>query len=1077
MSESVQLQNRTKYASVGQPADHHNKGTLPMKKTTQLRLSAGSVAVGLALAASPSFAQEADTEEETVVRDAIIVTGSRVTDPNLLLSSPVAAVGEEELTLRATNVAEQFLRELPGAIPSIGSAVNNGNGGASFVNLRGVGSVRNLVLLDGRRFVPADETGRVDLNNIPLAVIERTDILTGGATTTYGADAVSGVVNFITKKDFAGVQADITSQITEEGDGELFRAELTIGANFDDGRGNAVLSVGYQNQEAVFQGDRSFSEFNVSSFSGQPGGSSNAVPANIVFTSPVDPLTICDETLFPDPTTCPVFAGTLFRDGSLNADGTLARTTFSGLGFTNGLAAQINNDGTDIISNDPTNQLDNGEFNPTPFNFNPFNIFQTPFERYNIFGQANYEVSPGFEVYSQATFSKQTVSTIIAPGGSFFNTYTLNLNNPLIPEAIAQRFGAGLGLTGAAYTAARNTQFGPTLADGSQNPDYVEFDSQVRRRTVEIGTRNSDFTTTLFNIVVGARGSITDNIEYDLFATYGESERIQQQSGFARLPRLQQALLAIPDGAGGAVCVDASGGCAPVDLFGPAGDLGSQASQDFVFNLTQMVVDTSSIATVQGTIFGDLPINLFADTPVNFAVGAEYREFTTSQFADDASQAGQVVGGGAADPNFSGSYDVFDVYGELIVPVLEGVPFAEQLTIDLGARYSQYELSSNEFTWKVGATWAPVDGFSIRGNFQRAARAPNIGELFFPVITGLNNLAIDPCAGAAPTTDAALAAVCIAQGAPAALVNGGLIGQPPAGQINVTTGGNLNLDTEQAETWTLGFIAQPAAVPGLTLTVDYFNISIEDAIGSPAIGDIIGGCYNSGNLDFGTNEFCQLVSRSTTTGEIAGAVNEVQGLIQNLTNLGRIQTDGIDVRVNYGMDLTDNIALNLNFEGTWTNENRFQAIAGSPDSLNRDCVGFFSTNCGSIQPEFVFNQRTTLNFFDDYSLSLRWRFLSGVDQEPDDIANGNGEAFIGNSPVFGDVDFTQIPSESYFDLTFQWDVMENLLFTLTATNLFDNQPAIVGSNIGTTAFNSGNIYPSSYDPLGRRYSASVRLSF
>ena len=1040
-----------------------------MKKSTQLRLSAGSFAVGLALASTPAFAQDTETEE-TVDSEAIIVTGSRVTDPNLQLSSPVAAVGEEELTLRQTNTAEQFLRELPGAIPSIGSAVNNGNGGASFVNLRGIGSQRNLVLLDGRRFVPADETGRVDLNNIPLAVIERTDVLTGGATTTYGADAVSGVVNFITKKDFAGVQLDTSAGITEEGDGETYRAELTIGANFDDGRGNAVFSVGYQDQSAVFQGDRPFSEFNVSSFSGNPGGSSNAVPANIVFTSPVDPLTVCDATLFTDAADCPLISGSLFRDGQ--------QQTFAGLGFTNGIAAQINDAGTDIISNDPTNQLDNGEFNPTPFNFNPFNIFQTPFERFNMFGQANYEISPAIEVYSQGTFSKQTVSTIIAPGGSFFNTYTLNLNNPFIPDDIAERFGAGLGLVGADFDAARNTQFGPTLPDGSQNPDYVTFDTQVRRRTIEIGTRNSDFTTTLFNIVVGARGSITDSIEYDVFATYGESERIQQQSGFARLPRLQQALLALPGENGGpATCVDPSGGCAPVDLFGASGDLGTQESQDFVFNLTQMVVDQSTIGTIQGTIFGDLPVTLFADTPVNFAVGAEYREFTASQFADEASQSGQVVGGGAADPNFSGSYDVFDVYGELIIPILEGASFAEQLTLDLGGRYSNYELSSNEFTWKVGLTWEPTPGFSVRGNFQRAARAPNIGELFFPVTTGLDNLAIDPCAEAAPTQDAALAAVCIAQGAPAAIVNAGLIGQPPAGQINTTTGGNVNLDTEQAETWTLGFIAQPAAIPGLTVTVDYFNISIEDAITSPAIGDIIGGCYNSGNLDFNTNEFCQLVVRSSTTGEIAGAVNEVPGLLQNLTNLGRIATDGIDLRFNYGTDLTNDLTLNLNFEGTWTNENRFQAIAGDPNSLFRDCVGFYSTNCASIQPEFVFNQRTTLSFLDEYSLSLRWRYLSGVEQEPDDIINGNGEAFIGNSPVFGDVDFTEIPAESYFDLTFQWDVLENVLFTATVTNLFDNQPAVVGSNIGTTAFNSGNVYPSSYDTLGRRYNMGIRFSF
>lgn len=1005
---------------------HHYEGKELMKKSTTLRLSAGSFAVGLALAATPSFAQDTETEE-TVESEAIIVTGSRVTDPNLQLSSPVAAVGEEELTLRQTSNAEQFLRELPGAIPSVGSAVNNGNGGASFVNLRGIGSVRNLVLLDGRRFVPADETGRVDLNNIPLAVIERTDILTGGATTTYGADAVSGVVNFITKKDFAGIQLDASSTVTEEGDGEIYRTELTIGANFDDGRGNAVLSLGYQDQKAVFQGDRDFSLFNVSSFSGNAGGSSNSVPANIVFTGPVNPAT-------GDP------FGTVI--------------------------GQINEAGTDI--SEGVNSA------AGPFNFNPFNIFQTPFERFNMYGSANYEISPAVELYTQGVFSKQTVSTIIAPGGSFFNTYQLNLNNPTIPDAIARRFGTALGLSDAEFTAARNSQFGATLADGSANPDYVQFGTQVRRRSIEAGTRNSDFTTTLFNMVVGARGSITDDIEYDLFATYGESERIQRQSGFARFNRLQQSLLAVPDGNGGVVCTDTSDGCAAINLFGQAGDLGSAEAQAFVFNLTQQVIDQSSIGTVQGTIFGDLPITVFSDSPVNFAVGAEYREFSTSQVSDEASQTpGAVVGGGGADPNFSGSYDVFDVYGELIVPIIEGVPFAEQLTLDLGGRYSNYELSGNEFTWKVGLTWEPTPGLTFRGNFQRAARAPNIGELFFPVTTGLSNLQIDRCQGDAPVNNAQLAAVCIAQGAPAAVVNSGGILEPPAGQVNATSGGNLQLDTEQAETYTIGMIVQPASVPGLTVAIDYFNISIEDSIGSATIGDINSGCYD-GTLDFNANPFCQLIQRSPTTGGLAGAPNEVPGFLQNLTNLGRLYTDGIDLRVNYGTDLTDDLTLNLSFEGTWTNENVFQAIAG--ESVERDCVGFFSVNCGAIQPEFVFNQRTTLNFMEDYSLSLRWRYLSGVEQEPLDIAD-QGAAFIGNSSVFGDVDFTQIPAESYFDLSFQWDVMENVLFTATVTNLFDNQPAVVGSNIGTTAFNSGNIYPSNYDPLGRRYTAGIRFTF
>lgn len=992
-----------------------------MKKTFILKASAAPFALGFALAASPALAQETDAEEApAAVEDgpAIIVTGSRVTNPNLELSSPVTFVGSEELDLRQTNTAEQFLRELPSAIPSIGSAVNNGNGGSSFVNLRGIGSQRNLVLLDGRRFVPADTTGRVDLNSIPLAVIERTDILTGGATTTYGADAVSGVVNFITKRDFAGVEANGSTQVTERGDGETYRVDLTIGANFDDGRGNAVLSVGYQDTQAVFQGDREFSEFNVGSFNGEAAGSSNAIPAVIV--GPI-----------------PGGFGQLAPDGQTVLEGTFDR----------------------------------------PFNFNPFNIFQTPFERYNIYGSARYEVSDAVEVYSQAAFSKQTVSTIIAPGGSFFNTYQLNLNNPTIPLGVANQFCEGLGLTDAECTAGINTPFGATLADGSANPDYVEFASQVRRRSIEAGTRNSDFTSTLFNMVVGARGGITDTIDWDVSATYGESERLQRQSGFARFDRLQQSLLALPDG----TCTDPSGGCVPINLFGLEGDLGGQDAIDYVFSLTQQVITATSIATVNGTISGDFGWGI-SDTPIGFATGVEFREFTATRQSDEASQTpGAVVGGGGAAPDINGAYDVVDVFGELIIPIFEGVPGAENLTLELGARYSDYSTAGTEFTWKAGGVYEPVRGFSIRGNYQVAARAPNIGELFAPVTTGLSNLANDPCqdqdltnnVGDPPT--GALLAACLAQvpaGSPgAAAIQNGTVLPPAAGQINVTSGGNPDLGTEEATTWTVGAIFQPEALPGFSLSVDYFNIEVEGAVSSPTVGDVISLCFDNPSA---TNPGCQItaISRNPTTGGIDGAPDETPGLFLNASNLGLIETDGIDFALRYGFDLTDTVGLSLSSNATWTFANTFQA---TPTGLNRECVGFYSVNCNP-QSEVVVDSRVTASFDDFVSLSLRWRYLSGVEQEPQDIID-NGEAFIGNSPLFGDVDFTQIPDESYFDLTGQFDVTENILLTLTVQNLFDNQPAVVGSNIGTTSFNSGNIYPSSYDPLGRRYGASVRLRF
>ncbi|WP_324261255.1 TonB-dependent receptor [Altererythrobacter sp. H2] len=974
-----------------------------MKLQNQLKLAAAPVALSLALMAQPAFAQDAAAEEaaeEAAPAPAIVVTGSRISNSNLELSSPVSVVSSDDLELAQTNVAEEFLRELPSAVPSIGSAVNNGNGGASFVNLRGIGSNRNLVLLDGRRFTPADTTGRVDLNNIPLAIIERTEILTGGATTTYGADAIGGVVNFITKRDFAGVEATASQQITEQGDGSVFRADVTIGANFDDGRGNAVLSVGYQDQDAVFQGARDFSLFNVGSFSGAAGGSSAAVPSVIVG---------------------------------------------------GGATGQINPEGTDVV---PDTIYDF-------YNFNPSNIFQTPFKRYNIYSAAHYEVTDDVEVFTQAVFSKQTVSTIIAPGGSFFNTYAVPLSNPFIPNAILQRLCTGAGLDAAGCAAAAS-------ADGPNAAGYREVNIQVRRRSVEAGPRTSDFTTTLFNITGGLRGSLTDNVNWEVSGTYGESEQMQRQGGFARFSRLQNSLRSSsPD-----ACDSGAEGCVPINLFGPAGTI-TQPMIDYVFSQQQLVITGAKLQQVQGIVNGDLGFGI-SDSPIGFAVGAEYRKYSATQQSDDASKTpGEVVGGGGAAPDINGSYDVKDAFGELVIPIIEDSIFRE-LTLELGARYSDYSTSGSEFTWKAGGTFSPVDAISIRGNYQRSSRAPNIGELFTPVTTGLDNLAVDPCAGAAPVGNTALRSACVAQivrgGASQAQAEAfiGSILQPAAGQINVTGGGNPNLGVEKATTWTIGAVIEP--MPNLSLTVDYFNIKLTDAITSPAISDVTDGCYDSPTAD---NPFCALISRNPTTGGLDGAPNEVLGLLLNLSNLGTIKTDGIDASLRYRTGLTDTIGFRFSTDATYTFKNEFEA---TPGSGFRDCVGLYSVNCASIQPKFVANTRATFTFNDVLDLSVAWRYMDGVNYEFGNAFSGTLPASVG--PIAGQqVNFNEISAYNYFDLSARWAATENFEFLLTVQNLFDKDPPLVGSDIGSTAFNSGNTYPSSYDALGRRYAAAVKLRF
>ena len=1040
-----------------------------MKKTriSNLKYAAAPLALGLALISTPSFAQDAAAEDEP--GSEIVVTGSLITNPNLEASSPVNVVNEKEIELQQANVAEELLRELPGAVPSIGSAVNNGNGGASFVNLRALGSNRNLVLLDGVRLVPAELQGRFDLNNVPLALVQRVDVLTGGASTTYGADAVAGVVNFITRQDFAGLDLNLSNQITEQGDGHVFRADLTLGANFDDGRGNAVLSVGYQQADPVYQGGRDFSLFGISSTTGGGGGSGTSVPSRFSGVNPTGGNLIAtgcgpDNPIQPAPA---------------------CNTTVQG-------TRQVNGGGT--------------AFNPTAafsaFNFNPYNVYQTPFERFNIYGAANYEVSDAVEVYTRGIFSKNTVDTIIAPSGAFAVPVQISLNNPYLTTALRNGFCQADQDTGIGYTplfsAAECTA--AATATGPADPNYREVTSSLSRRAVEVGPRISSYTTQFFDYRVGARGNITESINWDVFGSYGESDNLQTIKGYTLNSRTAQSLLtqAGAGGVGGQVCQDTSNGCLPINFFGPAGSI-TAADVDFLQE-NSTVATKVTLAQVRGVINGDFGLNSpWSEEAVGFAIGGEYRKYTASQESDTLAQGGDLGGAGGASPNIDGGFNVYEAFGELIVPIVQDKPFFYDLTLEGGARYSKYSVdapgapSFDTFTWKAGGSWSPVEQVKIRGNYARAVRAPNIAELFSPVNTTLTNLNDDPCANlddeGAPipgrgTPTGELRAICIAQGAPAGVI--GTISQPTAGQANSTGGGNLSLEPEKSTSWSVGAVVQPFT--GLSLSLDYFNIKVKGAITQPTPGDAIAACFGEGGTPpagASASTACTQIRRDPLTGSLSGDSSSTPGLFLTLSNLGTIETSGADFTANYNRDLGF-AGLDLNFVLTWTEKSNFQA---TPTAFDRDCVGFYSANCMPPQPEWQWSTRATLNF-DGIDVSLLWRHMSGLKYEgqaEDFVARGftagNRNLFSGTlpasaGPVAGqEENFNSISSRNYFDLTTRIPVSENFTFTFGVQNLLDSQPPLVGGEAGNTTFNSGNTFPSSYDALGRRYVASARIRF
>lgn len=987
---------------------------------SRARLNAGvaPVVLGLALISAPAYAQDAQAAEEDTSADEIVVTGTLIQNPNLVSSSPISVVGAEEISLRQGNSAEQILRDIPGIVAGLGSNTNNGTNGTATVDLRGLGSQRNIVLLDGVRLVPSQTTGQVDLNNIPLALVDRVDVLTGGASTSYGADAVSGVVNFITKRDFAGLDAQITEGISEQGDSNVLRADLTIGANFDDGRGNAVLSVGYQEADALFFAKRAPGIFTINSNTGRSAGDSlTSVP-----------------------------------------------TTFS---FSDGSTLQLDPTSTSLI---PQYQ---------GFNFNPYNVYTTPFERFNIFAKANYDVSDTVNVYTRAMFSKTSIAGIIAPSGVFGDTLTIPANNPFLNATIRDQICLAEGIA-----------LGATCSNNPALPLNAPY-----RRTVELGPRTSTYVTQFFDYTAGFKVNITDSIKADVYGSYGETSRIETRTGYVARSRLQQALNADNPN----TCTVTTNSCVPLNLFGPAGSI-TPAQAGFIGGVTSSIQNDSSLAQVHGVVSGDMGFTSpWASDAVAFAVGAEYRNYRASRKPDNLAQVpGELGGAGGAVLPVDGGYDVKEAFGELIVPLVADKPFFNELSLEAGVRYSKYKVdaagspSFTATTYKFGANWSPVESLKLRGNYQRAIRAPNIGELFAPVTTGLTNLAIDPCAGssvaASPVFNPALVAgqnlrlACINQRAPAAVIDNvaGIL-NPTAGQANSTGGGNPNLTPEKATTYTIGAVFQPTnLVSGLTITLDYFNIKVTEAVTFPTPNDVIFACFGATPANItaaqAASPACTGILRNVTSGRLSGSVANTPGLPTPLTNAGILKVDGVDLTINYKRDLGF-ADLNLGFNGSYTHSSTF---AASPTVAPRECVGFYSANCGvslgQIQPKYTFNQRTTLSF-EDIDVSLLWRHINAVKYEPGLPALFNG-TITGTGPLVGkSFNFNRIKAYDYFDLTTRYHVNDNIDLTLSAFNIFDKKPPVLGGQAGTTTANSGNTFPSLYDVVGRRYSATVHFKF
>jgi iron complex outermembrane receptor protein len=1016
-----------------------------LSKNALLRASVAHVILGAAFLSSPLYAQTAEAEAAPDTEEAIIVTGTRIQRPDLEISSPVNVVGAEDIQFKQPNTAEDLLRDLPSVRPALGPAVNNGGDGSAQVDLRGLNqagantSQRTLVLLDGRRVVPFGLDGFVDLNNIPVALVQRVDVVTGGASTVYGADAVAGVVNFVLKQDFRGIDFSGSYRITDRGDARQFRADVTMGAGFDDGRGNAILSMGYTDRAPLFSTSRAVGAFPRSIANGNFQGATAAVP-------------------------------TILQGSPSNAALGLAAGDFGAV-FDPALGAFRTGLQSDT------------------YNTNQFQYTQAPLERINVYASARYEIADWIEAYGSGMFTRNSARIQLASTGTFSNPFVIPLSNAYLPTAARNQlcgaFDTNTQLAGIQPLTPAQCAAAAT-ATSRTDPNYREIAASPGRRIVEFGARGNQVDSTQFQVNFGFRGSIFQDLKYDVFAQYGETNQNQVRENWGSYSKLQQALLSYRNGAGQAVCYDPTNGCVPINLFGPLGSI--TADQLAFIDLDAQIRRVVKQSVIGGSISGDLfgLTSPFADGALAFSIGAERRVLSARSSPDAPSQIqSEVLGTGARTPPDFGRIAVKEVFGELLIPIVQDKPFFKSLTAEAGIRYSDYSTTGASTTWKAGGSYEPIDGFKFRGMYQVAVRSPNIQELFQSPVTGLNNLGTDPCQAsqlASAAANPALAALCVATGAPTGSI--GQIASPTSGQINATTSGNPNLDVEKATTYTLGVVFQPNFIPRLAITLDYFNIVIEDAISNPAAADILTGCYGAAGAPAPTtpSAFCDLIRRSPLNGSLNGA-GETPGVILAGSNLGKIETAGVDLGVTYRLDLADVLggdpgSLRFAFNGTWLDYYHFQA---NPTSINRDCTGYYSTSCTNPRAEWRWNARLTYST-GPVDISLNWSHISAVKLEPAALPLAsrppvNVPQTAGPNPATIFDPFERIPAYNYFDLGVSANVSENLTMTLTVDNLLDKKPPVVGATIGGTAFNNANTFPSTYDVLGRTFTVGARLKF
>lgn len=983
-----------------------------MKYLLETSVIAGLLVSGMAVAA---HAQDNGGKNAQKDQDKIVVTGSRIARANSVSVSPVTQIDASDIASTGTVRVEDMVNTLPQAFAGQGSAISNGATGTATVDLRGLGASRTLVLVNGRRLgYGGPDIIASDLNQIPSALVKRVEVLTGGASATYGSDAIAGVVNFIMDDNFQGAKFDAQYSVYQHSnsdrsiqsvvndanaatpgqynlpngnvwDGGTTTLTGVIGGNFDNGKGNATVYASYIDTNPVLQANRDYSAcaLGASGDSFYCKGSATNNPAN-----------------------------------------------FLNFGLTG--AGEFHTDLSSFVD---------GIGNADTFNYNPYNYFQRPDSRYMIGSYAHYHVNDHLEFYTELSYMDDHSIAQIAPsgvfgGGVYGANGGLNCDNP--------------------YLTAQQVQY--VCTDAGYSGSDVNPNIYILRRNTEGNARQDDIRHQTLRGVFGIRGDLAGPFTYDVYASYYNVHYADIYRNEVSVKKSGNALYAVedPNNPGNIVChinVDNDPSnddpsCVPYNIFSGTP---SQAATDYI-SRSLLMDGTTTQQVVSGTTQGDLSQwgikSPWANDGVSVVGGFDYRYNSLDLLPGEGYTSGDGFGQGGAPQPVAGNTDVFELFGETNIPLVQDAAWAQNLSFDGAYRYSSYGSGVNTNTYKAGLDWQVIPDIRLRGSYSRAVRAPNVVELFsaqsfnlFDLTAGSNGVH-DPCAGANPS---ATAAQCANTGVTAAQY--GHITDNPAGQFNQLTGGNPDLNPETADTYTVGAVFTPSYVPGLTLSVDYWDISVANLISTVDPGTAVDQCIASGDPTL-----CSLIHRG-----VGGTlwVNSTGYVTATNTNIGGLKTDGVDVLANYTFDIPSNRdlgSISMDFVGTYLDK----LVTDNGLSAPYDCSGYYGGSCGTPNPTWRHRVTATWNTPWNWSTRLGWRYYGGVD------------SYAATAPINA-----RLGTQNYFDLSFKYHPKDNVTLRAGVNNLMDKEPplsSIVGAGSG-----NGNTFPQVYDSLGRYFFMGVSV--